>query len=569
MTKEKRVKRKPPPPPPALPTAGAVVILSVEAIRPSPHNRAVAPDDPSIDDLAASIRERGLLQPIAVRPVRDDRYEYEIVYGERRWLACRRLGRQTIEALVREIDERTAQADRITENLMRRDLTPLEEGDGVAALLSIHAGDVSEVAARLGRSETWVRRRAKLPNLSPAWREELAKPDTGYEHVRDSVERLEDLAILPADVQDELLTDGRVKWRRGAGDFRRTIAQALQRLDQRPWPEEYEDNLPAGQFPSGTTLCSICRERSDRHGDLFAALAEDAGDPAKAFCLNPACWQAKTVAWLKTILEANPDALPVIEDYLSSKEIDELEESLAAPICAGDFGKIKEGDEEKPPPLDAVKCKVVVVHGDGLGEVFLAWAYPPDEKEPSPEERKKRERKRAEERRRDEEARIKRDLKENAFRAAMRRRLPKEIPSTVANFDNGKLLALLCNWGGRLPAQQNLRSEGPFIDVLQALWRCVRDSLTERVIYIHNATPAAERKAICEYCGLDADVVEAAIKEALAKAEAEEKAAKAKKGKKRKAADEDPGEDDGADDEDDEKEEEEEEDNEEEGEEEE
>ena len=107
----------------------------------------------------------------------------------------------------------------------------------MTALLALYGNDVSEVAARLVRSETWVRRRAKLTNLSPAWQEELAKPETKYEHVRDSIERLEDLAILPPDLQDGLLADNRLSWRRTAKEFRQTIANAMHRLDRRPWTD--------------------------------------------------------------------------------------------------------------------------------------------------------------------------------------------------------------------------------------------------------------------------------------------------------------------------------------------
>jgi ParB/RepB/Spo0J family partition protein len=429
----------------------------VDLIRPSPHNRLVAPDDGSIADLAASIAERGLLQPIAVRPVGGNDRQYEIIYGERRWLACKSLGWTEIPAQVRDVDERTAQADRVTENLMRRDLSPLEEGDGVKALLELHDADVSEVAARLGRSESWVRRRAKLPNLTPAWREELVKPDTEYAYIRDSVERMEDLAILPADAQDGLLTKGRIKYARDAGYFRDAIARALFRLDKRAWEWDTEFDLSSPQ------PCISCAKRSDREGDLFAAIADtDGGDGeekgAAVFCLDKTCWEAKTIRYLKSLLINNPEAVPLHDSYLTDGELKKLCAELGVARIYAEWSKCKENEEydreiANDPRYE--KRRGVVVDGDQPGDVGEVWVDMREEDPASDEDEKERRKEREKENREARERREKNLVKENAFHAIMRKRLAKTLPEATLNDVDfpGKLLDLLCNWGDRNPGK--------------------------------------------------------------------------------------------------------------------
>ncbi|MDR1519044.1 MAG: ParB/RepB/Spo0J family partition protein [Planctomycetota bacterium] len=530
---------------------GTIESIPIDLIRPSPHNRVIDPGDASIDDLAASIKERGLLQPIAVRPMSHN--GYEIIYGERRWLACRQLGWENIKAIVRDVDEQNAQADRITENLMHRDLSPLEEGDGVAALLALHGGDVSEVANRLGRSETWVRRRAKLPNLSPKWREELAKVDTDYPHVRDSIERLEDLAMLPADVQDGLIETGSLKYADGAKDYRDTIARTLHRLDQRPWPEEYEDNLPPGEFPSGTRYCVTCRERSDRHGDLFAALAKDdeSGDPAKVFCLNKQCWEAKTIAYVKALLINDPKAVPLQSGSWptpSKAEMIALTEALEVAHIYNNWRICHDDDAPGLEEHGYERCQGVIVNGNDVGRVLDVWAR---RKEPEAAGDKTSKEKREREQK-ESERKIRQ--KEVAFHAVMKKMLPLEVPAVLTA---EKMPPLAYNWASYYTPKEELRNANP-TKILQELWNCVRRRLSQDVYYVNTPTPAEERKAVCEYCGLDSEAVEAAIKAKIAKANAAKgkkaKKAKGKKGKpaKPKGGEEEEGAEDGEDDDEDE-----------------
>lgn len=128
-------------------------------------------DEDALRQLADSIDKQGLLQPILIRARPDQRGEYEIVAGERRWRAHGLLGRPTIHAIVT-----TGQADEIAlvENLQRVDLSPLEEAAGIQALIDRHHYTQEAAAGALGWSRTQVNRVLKLLSLPEAVRAECA-----------------------------------------------------------------------------------------------------------------------------------------------------------------------------------------------------------------------------------------------------------------------------------------------------------------------------------------------------------------------------------------------------------
>ena len=116
--------------------------------------------------LAESIREVGVLQPVLVRPVGDG--EYELIAGERRWRAARRVGLQTIPALVRETDDAAALEQALVENLHRDDLNPLEEAAAYQQLIEDFGLTHDEVATRVGRSRATVTNTLRLLQLPPS-----------------------------------------------------------------------------------------------------------------------------------------------------------------------------------------------------------------------------------------------------------------------------------------------------------------------------------------------------------------------------------------------------------------
>lgn len=107
--------------------------LPIGALQPGKYQPRTQMDPEALEDLAASIRVQGLMQPVLVRPIGDDRYE--IVAGERRWRASELAGLPEIPALVREIPDEAALAMGLIENIQRENLNPLEEAVGIRRLI--------------------------------------------------------------------------------------------------------------------------------------------------------------------------------------------------------------------------------------------------------------------------------------------------------------------------------------------------------------------------------------------------------------------------------------------------
>src|SRR5690625_151007 len=108
--------------------------LSLDAIEPGRYQPRSAMDPDRLEELAASIREQGLVQPVVVRPLAA-RGRYELIAGERRWRACRMAGLETIPALIREIADEATLALALIENIQREDLNPLEEAVALRRLI--------------------------------------------------------------------------------------------------------------------------------------------------------------------------------------------------------------------------------------------------------------------------------------------------------------------------------------------------------------------------------------------------------------------------------------------------
>jgi ParB family chromosome partitioning protein len=123
-------------------SSGSFESIPLEAIRPSSTNPRRNFDETALNELAASIGEAGVTQPILVRPIPNpaDIYiaeGYEIVSGERRFRAAKLAGLEEIPAFVRELDDRTALEIQMIENLQRADLHPMEEAEGYRALMAV------------------------------------------------------------------------------------------------------------------------------------------------------------------------------------------------------------------------------------------------------------------------------------------------------------------------------------------------------------------------------------------------------------------------------------------------
>jgi ParB family chromosome partitioning protein len=156
--------------------------LSVERIRPGRYQPRTRMDEASLDELAQSIREQGVMQPILVRPV--DGARFEIIAGERRWRAAQRAGLAEIPALIRPVPDQSALALALIENIQRENLNPLEEAQGLARLIA-DFGLTHDAAARsVGRSRSAVTNLLRLLDLAKPVQEYLLGGRIDMGHAR-------------------------------------------------------------------------------------------------------------------------------------------------------------------------------------------------------------------------------------------------------------------------------------------------------------------------------------------------------------------------------------------------
>jgi len=139
--------------------------IPVAAIRPNPQQPRERFDEESMAALAESIREVGVLQPVLVRAGGDG---FELIAGERRWRAARRIGLQTIPGIVRTADDATMLQQAIVENVQREELNPLEEAAAYQQLIEDFSLTHDDVASRVGRSRTSITNTLRLLQLPPA-----------------------------------------------------------------------------------------------------------------------------------------------------------------------------------------------------------------------------------------------------------------------------------------------------------------------------------------------------------------------------------------------------------------
>ncbi len=149
--------------------SGGVRIIDVDSITPNPEQPRLAFDQESLDELAASIREHGVLQPILVRPLAHN--EFQLIAGERRWRASKAAGQATIPALVEDIDDDTALEISIIENLQREDLSPLDEAAMYDRMVREHGYSVRKLAQKLGKDKGYLENRLRLADAPPEVRE--------------------------------------------------------------------------------------------------------------------------------------------------------------------------------------------------------------------------------------------------------------------------------------------------------------------------------------------------------------------------------------------------------------
>ena len=177
----------------------------IELLRRNPDQPRRQFDEAELEELTASIREKGVLQPILVRPMPGAVGEFQIVAGERRWRAAQRAGLHSVPVLVRDLDDLDVLEIAIVENVQRADLNALEEALGYRALMERFGRTQEAVAQVVGKSRSHVANALRLLNLPEEVREHLAAGRLSAGHAR-AIATAPDPAALARQVVDKDLS---------------------------------------------------------------------------------------------------------------------------------------------------------------------------------------------------------------------------------------------------------------------------------------------------------------------------------------------------------------------------
>ena len=161
---------------------GGSVYLSIAQVEPGLNQPRKQFDESALNDLADSIREHGIIQPLTVRRLSSG--YYQIIAGERRWRAAKLAGLSEVPAVIVEADDRKVMELGLIENLQREDLNPMEEADGYRALKEEFGLTQEEIAQRMGRSRPAIANALRLTALPALLREMVVDGDLSSGHAR-------------------------------------------------------------------------------------------------------------------------------------------------------------------------------------------------------------------------------------------------------------------------------------------------------------------------------------------------------------------------------------------------
>lgn len=287
--------------------APAVQLLDLNKIVNSTYNPRKDFRSETLQELADSIRQVGVLQPICVRPKEGG---FEIVYGERRYWAAAMAGLKFIPALVRELSDAEAEDAAITENLQREDVTPREEAAAYKRALESGRHTIESLVGKFGKSEAYIRSRLKLCDLIDALAEQLDREEISV-GVATEIAKYD--AAVQQEVYEEHFSDGcRLSWKNAR------IKEIARRLYDR-----YMTRLDTYRFDKAE--CHTCH-----HNTANQILFKDECAEGCAGCQNRSCMMRKNDEYLVQkalqLLKADPRTVLATVGDTPDSVIEHLEE---------------------------------------------------------------------------------------------------------------------------------------------------------------------------------------------------------------------------------------------------
>ena len=335
----------------------------------SPTNPRKTFDEDAMQELAASIRENGVLQPLLVRP-RAER-SFEIVFGERRYRGAAIAEKETVPVCIREMTDAQVLEAQLVENLQRQDVHPLHEAQGFAALLRLEEPkySIQLISAKCGKSAGYVASRLRLTELAPTAVEAFTKDEIGLGHALL-------LAKLQPQQQEEALTACWQESYTGGSKAKRILLPVrhlrewiehniLLELASAPFSKEDATLVPeAGS-------CVECPKRTGHNTLLFEGIAAQHDS-----CSDPACYAAKVDAHVKRTVAAKPKLVQITTAYGKPAE-------GSAVVPRNQYVEIRQEKPKNKYQQDAPEYKTckftteaIVADGTDKGEIRKVCANP-------------------------------------------------------------------------------------------------------------------------------------------------------------------------------------------------
>lgn len=274
--------------------------IPIACVIPSKTNPRKHFDEAALNELAASIKNHGVAQPILVRPLptTEDMIDcVEIVAGERRYRASKLAGMETIPAIVRELTDVQALEIQIIENLQRQDVHPIEEAEGYDQLMRLHGYTAEQLAEKAGKSRSYIFGRLKLRALAPSTRDAFfsgqLSASTALLIARIPVENLQEQATK------EIVNDGDPLSYRDA--FEHIKLRYMLDLDRARF------SIKDAKLVPDAGSCAACPKRTGNQPMIFKDVGAD-------ICTDPNCFASKCRAHDdKTLAAAQKKGVPVYE----------------------------------------------------------------------------------------------------------------------------------------------------------------------------------------------------------------------------------------------------------------
>lgn len=248
----------------ARPAVGADGRLPIDLIDPNPRNprRTFAEED--LTDLAQSIREHGIVQPVVVRPTGRSAGRHEIIAGERRWRAAQKAGLTEVPVIIRDVSDRVALELAIVENVQRSDLNPIEEAAGYQQLIDEHNYTQSDLGQVIGKSRSHVANTLRLLKLSDGIKNMLIDGALSAGHARALVTAKDPEGLAQRIIEGNLSV-------RQAEALAQQPEPASERAPAAPKPDKDADTLALEKMLSDATGVNVAINHKNRGGEIRIA----------------------------------------------------------------------------------------------------------------------------------------------------------------------------------------------------------------------------------------------------------------------------------------------------------